>query len=157
MKTELPKMTVGQKRKSVRSEIEAHIKEGNWKMLHNGERRLAKATSLIAVEVVDNKGLSGVVKAESFVGGEEMLHRMINIGADINLDDTVEILDNQEAIPEKWRGKYFLTGIICEDGAGRHRVLSFCWGDGRWYWGFGCLRSVFNARDRFVVPATGCP
>ena len=76
------------------------------------------------------------------IKGEERLKRLKKAGH-IRLDAKVfqTLWENQELIPESWRGKtngcttfIFFDGTILRSPRGGRCVLCLYWGDGQWHW-----------------------
>ena len=137
---------------AIRDDIQKYIEKNGWKIVHNGQSRIAPGARLELIKFVNNKlNIPGAVEKKSSIPGKEMLDRIVAMGADLNKDDALWLLRNQEQIPEDWRQYYLVTAFVCEDSGGDLAVLYLYWSVGQWNWNFDYVHGDFNGNDRAVL------
>ncbi len=89
---------------------------------------------------------------ESSVNGEVMKQRAKELNAHLGQRHAEYLMDHQELIPKRWRGKYYLAfpGTIWRDSDSCRRVPFLYRLDGRWCLHFSWLRSGWDSRNRLL-------
>ena len=100
-------------------------------------------------QVKDLEFISFLEKGEEFVKGEVMRQRAVKLKANLGLCDGKYLLEHQDEIPAKLRGKKYvvLPGTVLYDSDGNLRVPCLCWDGDRWVLSFGWVGNAFYGRD----------
>lgn len=78
-------------------------------------------------------------EGESSVSGDTMVERAVELNANLGEDDGQFILEHQDEIPQKLRGKIFLVFTSWRGPSGPRGVACLRWGGDRWYQGWDWL------------------
>lgn len=102
-----------------------------------GEWRVVEDVAPTITSIADLEFVSHLKGGESYVSGEKMCRRAVELKANYGLSDAKFFLDHQEAIPEEIRGKFIVfTGTKSRSPGGGLSVACLYWDGDRWiqYW-----------------------
>lgn len=112
-----------------------------WEVVEDVEPRSFK--------VGDLKFKSFLQGDETYVGGDTMRQRAVELKGNLGLSDAKYFLEHQSEIPTELRGKYIVfAGTVMRGSGGSIHVPFIYFNDGRWVLGFDWLGCHFNVNDR---------
>jgi len=118
------------------------VQEG-WTLLENTTKPIVSIDKLEPVPFLKD--------SESYVGGEEMARRSLELHANLGQHQAEYMLEHQADIPEEFR-QYVLVfpGTIWRNRDGLRNVPCLGWDGERWYLDFGWLRGSFDSDCRLL-------
>ncbi len=129
-----------------------------WNIEEQDERSLA----LTELDLTKVQFKTILKDNEKIVEGEKKLRRLKEAGY-IRLDARIfqTLWENQYLIPEKWKEKtedniifIYFDGTILRCPSGSRCVLSLCWLDGEWDWGYSWLEGDWRVGGPSAVLAS---
>ncbi len=98
-------------------------------------------------QVKDLEFISFLEKGEEYVKGEVLRQRAVKLKANLGLCDGKYLLEHQDEIPAKLRGKKYivLSGTLLRDSGGGLHVPYLRWHGGRWVLSFIWVGLGFSA------------
>lgn len=125
--------------------IAENLSDGSdWKLLENTPRRLTSAN----IEAV-----SFLKGNETYINGEEMVRRAVELDANYGQEDAEFLLEHQADIPKELRSLYLVFPGTKWQGSDEDRdVPCLSWDGGQWVLFFCWLDYDFDGSDRLVRP-----
>lgn len=118
-------------------------KKRKWEVIEDVEPSGLDITKLVPRSFLRN--------GESYISGEEMRRRAIELKGNLGLSDGKRLLDERDKIPPEFRNYYIaLPGTVLRGSGGDLGVPFLGWGGGRWLLGFGWLGCGWGGRARLA-------